>query len=220
MTHYQKVDVDWDVVGGDSIVLFIDGELANDWELEFENGNYTIRSRTVGDPGVFDPDPVNETFGSLDEAKTHLLEAYNISSGALNPRGLARLEVDFGKEARDLLLADIDRFQQWVNDLQAGCYINCVYCGHRYGPDDEVPASMADVLKEHIEQCPEHPLSHAKARIEELEETGLALVRELRVWMSFLARDVGTDRIEDTMKGFPAVVALEQRFRLAAGETP
>lgn len=26
---------------------------------------------------------------------------------------------------------------QWISDMQAGCYINCVYCGHRYGPDDE-----------------------------------------------------------------------------------
>jgi hypothetical protein len=38
-------------------------------------------------------------------------------------------------------------------------YINCVYCGHRYGPDDEIPATMADVLKEHIAQCPKHPMS-------------------------------------------------------------
>lgn len=52
---------------------------------------------------------------------------------------------------------ELARLRQWVNDLQAGCYINCVYCGHRYGPDTEVPASMADVLKAHIEQCPEHP---------------------------------------------------------------
>lgn len=38
-------------------------------------------------------------------------------------------------------------------------YINCVYYGHRYGPQDEVPCSMADVLKEHIAHCPEHPLA-------------------------------------------------------------
>lgn len=57
------------------------------------------------------------------------------------------------------------RLKQWVNDLQAGMYINCVYCGHRYGPNSEVPASMADVLKEHIERCPEHPLSHANAKL-------------------------------------------------------
>lgn len=67
------------------------------------------------------------------------------------------------------LEAENDRLEQWVNDLQAGMYVNCVYCGHRYGPEAEVPSTMADVLKEHIEQCPEHPLSHAKARIAVLE---------------------------------------------------
>jgi len=75
--------------------------------------------------------------------------------------------------------AERDRLQQWVHDLQAGCYINCVYCGHRYGPDDEIPATMADALKEHIEQCPKHPMSALKAELAELkllaEERGKGL---------------------------------------------
>ena len=62
-------------------------------------------------------------------------------------------------------IAEIERLRQWVNDLQSGMYINCVYCGHRYGPRDEVPATMTDVLKEHIEQCPEHPCSELKAAL-------------------------------------------------------
>ena len=49
-------------------------------------------------------------------------------------------------------------------------YINCVYCGHRYGPSDEVPASMADVLKEHVEQCPQHPMSALRAKLDALVE--------------------------------------------------
>ena len=57
------------------------------------------------------------------------------------------------------------RLQQWVNDLQAGMYINCVYCGHRYGPDDEVSSTMADVLKKHIEKCHKHPMYAAKKTI-------------------------------------------------------
>jgi len=64
---------------------------------------------------------------------------------------------------------EIERLNSWVNDLQAGMYVNCVYCGHRYGAETEVPASMADVLKEHIEQCPEHPLFEARQEIERLE---------------------------------------------------
>lgn len=66
---------------------------------------------------------------------------------------------------------EIKRLRKWINDLQAGCYINCVYCGHRYGPNDEVPASMADVLKEHVEQCPEHPMSALKQEVEKLRES-------------------------------------------------
>ncbi len=58
---------------------------------------------------------------------------------------------------------EIAQLKQWIDDLQSGMYINCVYCGHRYGPKDQVPASMADVLKAHIEQCPKHPMSKLKA---------------------------------------------------------
>jgi len=43
-----------------------------------------------------------------------------------------------------------EQLKAWVADLQAGSYINCVYCGHRYGPNCDTPASMADVLKEHV----------------------------------------------------------------------
>lgn len=56
------------------------------------------------------------------------------------------------------------RLRQWVKDLQSGMYVNCVYCGHRYGPSDKVPTSMAEVLKEHVEQCPKHPMSELKEK--------------------------------------------------------
>jgi hypothetical protein len=49
-------------------------------------------------------------------------------------------------------------------------YINCVYCGHRYGPKDKVPATMADALKQHIEQCPSHPMSVLKKQNAEMRE--------------------------------------------------
>src|SRR4030042_5857921 len=60
------------------------------------------------------------------------------------------------------LKEEIVNLNKWIADLQSGMYINCVYCGHRYGPEDEVPASMADILKEHIERCPKHPMSKLK----------------------------------------------------------
>lgn len=51
--------------------------------------------------------------------------------------------------------------RQWINDLQTGLYINCVYCGHRYAPrTEEVPA---DALRRHVASCPEHPMSHLLA---------------------------------------------------------
>ncbi len=59
-----------------------------------------------------------------------------------------------------------DRLKQHVADLQSGMYVNCVYCGHRYGPTECTPVSKADVLKAHIEVCPEHPMSELKASLE------------------------------------------------------
>lgn len=67
------------------------------------------------------------------------------------------------------LQSEISRLKSWVNDLQSGMYVNCVYCGHRYGQTDEVPVSMADVLKAHIEQCPNHPMSKLRQENEQLK---------------------------------------------------
>lgn len=65
---------------------------------------------------------------------------------------------------------EIARLKQWIADLQSGMYINCVYCGHRYGPGETTPVSMADALKAHIEVCPEHPMSKLTAKYKRLEE--------------------------------------------------
>jgi hypothetical protein len=75
------------------------------------------------------------------------------------------------QDACEELEKKVQQLKAWVEDCQAGMYINCVYCGHRYGPDDEMPAAMADVLKEHIEQCPEHPMSTLKAENERLQKS-------------------------------------------------
>ena len=86
------------------------------------------------------------------------------------------LEINIDDETQELcirnnkLQAEVQRLRQWVNDLQSGMYVNCVYCGHRYGPESEVPATMADVLKEHIERCPKHPMSKLEAENERLRE--------------------------------------------------
>jgi hypothetical protein len=78
----------------------------------------------------------------------------------------------FAKNAEYIVKLELEneRYQKWVNDLQSGMYINCVYCGHNYGPNDEVPASMADVLKEHIERCLEHPMSKLYTQLNTMVE--------------------------------------------------
>lgn len=81
-------------------------------------------------------------------------------------------------DAVKTLVAELERMQRWVDDLQSGMYINCVYCGYRYGPADEVPATMADALKQHIEQCPKHPMSALKAENAALRRAGGFLANE------------------------------------------
>ena len=88
-------------------------------------------------------------------------------------------------EARTQLAAvtaERDEARQWVRDLQSGMYINCVYCGHRYGPKDSTPASMADVLKQHIERCPQHPLSLVTVERDGLREACSAAWQDLHEW--------------------------------------
>lgn len=62
-------------------------------------------------------------------------------------------------ETYDALRGDVTRLKQHVQDLQQGMWVNCVYCGHRYGPQEDTPVALADLLKEHVEKCPEHPMS-------------------------------------------------------------
>ena len=71
---------------------------------------------------------------------------------------------------------EIEQLTQWIDDLQSKMYINCVYCGHRYGPQDEVPATMAEALKEHIEMCEKHPMN--KLRIENADFASKLIHRE------------------------------------------
>lgn len=76
--------------------------------------------------------------------------------------------------------AEIERLKVWVADLQSGMFVNCVYCGHRYGPGETTPVSMADALKAHVAVCPEHPMSglltalqHARGAIASLDSVAL-----------------------------------------------
>jgi hypothetical protein len=87
------------------------------------------------------------------------------------------------------LVGALRRRERWVADLQSGLYVNCVYCGHRYGPGETTPVSMADALKAHVAQCPEHPMSA-------LADAGVAAHHALKSYQfgntsPDLAEDVG-----------------------------
>jgi hypothetical protein len=98
---------------------------------------------------------------------------------------------------------EIARLKLWVADLQSGMYVNCVYCGHRYGPEKNVPISMAQILKEHIEKCPDHPMSHLKTRnavLTKILEAALHCVRSYQYGNAApaLAEEMG-DAIEEVL---------------------
>lgn len=72
----------------------------------------------------------------------------------------ADLLPDPGPEVVHQLTAEILRLRRWIDDCQSHMYINCVYCGHRYGPNETTPMTRAETLKQHISECPDHPMSN------------------------------------------------------------
>lgn len=99
---------------------------------------------------------------------------------------------------------ELARYKQWVSDLQSKMYVNCIYCGHRYGPVQDTPVALADVLKQHIEQCPSHPMSQLKVRNAELAkmlEAALHCVRSYQFGNAAagLAEEMG-DAIEKVLR--------------------
>lgn len=77
------------------------------------------------------------------------------------------------------MVDELTRLRAHVADLQFGMYVNCVYCGHRHGPGETTPVSMADALKAHVETYAEHPMSKLRAerddlaaKLAELEDCG------------------------------------------------
>lgn len=74
-------------------------------------------------------------------------------------------KVDEAWDAEVALGMKLGTAESWVADLQSGMYVNCVYCGHRYGPGETTPVSMADALKAHVETCCKHPMSQLRAEL-------------------------------------------------------
>jgi hypothetical protein len=92
--------------------------------------------------------------------------------------------------------SEVSRLEKWIDDLQSGMWINCVYCGHRYGPNaspttKDFKLTMRKTLEQHINVCPKHPLSIVSGNYNELimqvsrcspgesrHETALRYIRE------------------------------------------
>lgn len=111
---------------------------------------------------------------------------------------------------------EVERYKKWVDDLQAGMYVNCVYCGHRYGPADEVSASKADLLTQHIEKCPAHPMSGLKEENERLKAECASVKNALR-WL----KSISYSR-EDDLELWPSAETRElvdAALSVRAGET-
>jgi len=63
--------------------------------------------------------------------------------------------------------AEIIRLDKWIDDLQSKMYVNCAYCGFRFGPRDTTKAAMTDVIKQHVRQCQRHPYAKALAALQQ-----------------------------------------------------
>lgn len=103
--------------------------------------------------------------------KTPIEIIYQIQGTGTGLGGFVTADPNEWRDLRAAIEAQAEKlaqYEQWVNDLHSGMYLNCVYCGHRYGPDSDVPVSMADALKEHIEECPKHPMSALKEELAQL----------------------------------------------------
>lgn len=132
-------------------------------------------------------------------------------------------------EAQALILRDTERaarlaaegesatMRRWVDDLQSGMYINCVYCGHRYGPGETTPVSMADALKAHVEQCPKHPMSALKAHARAADAALAGMRAALRETLAWCERD-WTRGYRKTTAWPPAIE--KARAALASSEPP
>ena len=144
----------------------------------------TLRQMALTDRKLSWLGAVAETVAQMEEDNDRMLrdiDAYR-GAGERYEQELARKDAAIAEQARQLkdALAQVERYKAWVDDLQSGMYVNCVYCGHRYGPTETTPVSMADALKEHIEHCPEHPASKLRSELEQVKRERDAAVRDVK----------------------------------------
>lgn len=114
------------------------------------------------------------------------------------------------REQITLLESQNAEMEAWIDDLQSGMYVNCVYCGHRYGPKEDTPVSMADVLKAHIAKCPKHPMTGLRTALETVSMMALngVLTPDLNFALEILKE------IRDTTKN--ALGVLDPRTKMTS----
>lgn len=94
-----------------------------------------------------------------------------------------RMQAHLAECPKNPVRTEIQRLEAWIRDLQAGTYVNCVYCGHRYGPEDSTPVALAEVLKQHVQQCPKHPMAAMKRQLDEARGLLSDCLHDLRQWL-------------------------------------
>lgn len=109
-------------------------------------------------------------------AMTHKLESGQVQEAVHGV--LDVVSADVAHNAK-LLLAQqrIADLEKWIADLKSGCYVNCVYCGYRYGDKSDTPVAYADVLKQHIAACPGHPMSELLKCVQQAADVAFILLQ-------------------------------------------
>lgn len=120
------------------------------------------------------------------------------------------------------LTAENSQLEAWIDDLQSGMYINCVYCGHRYGPNSDpytkdFHLTMRKALEGHIASCPKHPLSAAKKEIAALKKAANNHERLVDVVRAMeRARDLWLPMLTDAEHEQEAAALHELRNKILA----
>lgn len=141
--------------------------------------------------------------------------------------GEARAELVEWKRMRNEAMAAatanrelIGELEAWVLDLQSGMYVNCIYCGHRYGPSETTPVSLADVLKAHVEKCPKHPMSQMRTALSGLLGLVQLLSRNEDIPAEIRSRMTRNHRFEDAQRCFPETKWDDYGLETPAAEDP
>lgn len=162
---------------------------------------------------------------TLDEANNAVVQLKKLNIELSDKAGKELLGM---AKALSSAKAEVERLTQWVHDLQSDMYINCVYCGHRYGPKDKVPCSMAEVLKRHVEQCPKHPMSKLKSDLaaarKELDEARGKVERQYELIDFYDSKVAKALKIAKMRSKYPATMTnyylehIEEIERILTGE--